>query len=58
MEGFGALRAATVAGVPALELRAVSNLVTDTDRGVWRIEEALGALRAVLPPLVAELERA
>lgn len=58
MEGFGALRAATAAGVPALELRAISNLVADTDRGLWRIEAALDALRAALPPLVAELARA
>jgi hypothetical protein len=58
MEGFGVLRAAAVAGVPALELRAISNLVADTDRGLWHIEEALDALRAVLPPLLEELAHA
>jgi nucleoside phosphorylase len=58
MEGFGVLRAAAVAGVPALELRAVSNLVADTDRSLWRIGEALDALRAALPPLLEELARA
>jgi futalosine hydrolase len=58
MEGFGVLRAAAVAGVPAVELRAVSNLVTDTDRSLWRIGEALDALRAALPPLLEELTRA
>jgi nucleoside phosphorylase len=58
MEGFGVLRAAALAGVPALELRAISNLVADTDRSLWRIEEALGALRAALPPLIGELARA
>ena len=58
MEGFGVLRAAAGAGVPALELRAVSNPVAETDRGAWRIDEALEALRAALPPVLAELERA
>jgi len=58
MEGFGVLRAAALAGVPAVELRAVSNLVTDVDRSVWRVEEALAALRGALPPLVEELSRA
>ena len=58
MEGFAVLRAAAVAGVPALELRAVSNAVEETDRGAWRIDEALEALRAALPPVLAELERA
>jgi futalosine hydrolase len=52
MEGFGVLRAAALAGVPAIELRAVSNFVNDVDRGLWRIEEALAALRGALPPLV------
>jgi nucleoside phosphorylase len=58
MEGFGVLRAAALAGVPAVELRAISNLVADTDRSLWRIEEALDALRAALPPLLEELARA
>lgn len=58
MEGFGVLRAAAIAGVPALELRAISNLVADTDRGLWRVDEALDALRAALPPLLEELARA
>ena len=58
MEGFGVLRAAVRAGVPALELRSISNAVADKDRGAWRIEEALGALRTVLPVLVAEVSRA
>ena len=43
MEGFAVLRAAALAGVPALELRAVSNRYTDA-RDAWRIEEALGVL--------------
>jgi futalosine hydrolase len=58
MEGFGALRAAALAGVPALELRSISNPVADRDRERWRIDDALDALRAALPPLLDELARA
>jgi nucleoside phosphorylase len=58
MEGFGALRAAGLAGVPALELRAVSNPVGEADRGLWRVDDALDALRRALPPLLEELARA
>jgi nucleoside phosphorylase len=47
MEGFGVLRAAADAGVPAVELRAISNTF-EADRSAWRIEDALAALaRAV-----------
>jgi futalosine hydrolase len=45
MEGFGVLRAAVLAGVPAVELRSVSNAVDEGDRARWRIDEALDALR-------------
>lgn len=58
MEGFGVLRAAALAGVPALELRAVSNPVSEHDRSLWRVEDALAALRHALPPLLEELARA
>src|SRR6476646_9415399 len=49
MEGFAVLRAAELAGVPALEVRAISNEIEEPDRGRWRFEDALGALRAALP---------
>ena len=53
MEGFGVLRAAAHAGVPALELRSISNAVADV-RENWRIEDALEALtRAVVVVLEA-----
>ena len=55
MEGFGVLRAAELAGVPALELRAVSNAVAESDRGKWQIEEALAALADAVPRLVVAL---
>jgi len=43
MEGFGVLRACGLAGVPAVELRVVSNRYTDTE---WRFEEAFEVLGA------------
>jgi futalosine hydrolase len=55
MEGFGVLRAAALAGVPAVEVRAVSNAPDEPDRGRWRFDEALAALAAALPLLLAEL---
>ena len=54
MEGFAVLRAAAVAGVPAVELRAISNLVEDA-RADWRIDDALAALAGAIPRLVAAL---
>jgi nucleoside phosphorylase len=44
MEGFGVLRACALAGVPAVELRAVSNAPEEADRSAWRFEEAFAAL--------------
>jgi nucleoside phosphorylase len=44
MEGFGVLRACALAGVPALELRAISNDPDEADRGAWRFEEAFAVL--------------
>jgi futalosine hydrolase len=52
MEGFGVLRAAARAGVPALEVRAVSNAVGERDRARWRIDDALAALAASVPRLI------
>jgi nucleoside phosphorylase len=55
MEGFAVLRAAQLAEVPAVEIRAVSNDIDEADRARWRFDEALAALRAALPKLLAEL---
>jgi futalosine hydrolase len=54
MEGFAVLRAAELAGVPAVEVRVVSNLVED-DRAAWRLEEALEVLGSLLPGLLEAL---
>jgi len=51
MEGFGVLRACEVAGVPAVELRAISNNVGEPDRAKWRKEEAIAALADALDRL-------
>ena len=48
MEGFGVLRACEVAGVPAVELRAISNSPDEPDRSLWRFDDALAALAAGL----------
>jgi futalosine hydrolase len=55
MEGFGVAEAAAAAGLPVLEVRAVSNAVGPRDRSAWRIGEALAALTrafAVLPEVL------
>jgi len=54
MEGFAVLRAAELAGIPAVEVRAVSNAFAD-ERDRWRIEEALAALAEATPRLVREV---
>jgi futalosine hydrolase len=55
MEGFGVLRAAELARVPAIELRCVSNLVDENDRSRWRFGDALAVLEDALSRLLAEL---
>jgi nucleoside phosphorylase len=44
MEGFSVLRAAQLAGVPALELRVISNEVEEPSRASWRIDDGLFVL--------------
>jgi futalosine hydrolase len=55
MEGFAVLRACELAGVPALELRAVVNEITEPDRTLWRFEDGLALLRATVPRLLEAL---
>ena len=56
MEGFGVLRACAIAGVPAVEVRAVSNEIGEADRSRWDLGGAIDALHVALPALLAELE--
>jgi futalosine hydrolase len=51
MEGFGVLRACELAGVPAVELRAISNSPDEGDRERWRLDEAFAALAEALQRL-------
>jgi futalosine hydrolase len=57
MEGFGVLRAAQLAAVPAVEIRAISNSVHHADRSLWRIDDALAELARGMARLLPELDR-
>jgi len=52
MEGFAVLRACALAGVPAIEVRAISNEIAEGDRSRWRIGRALEALADALPRML------
>lgn len=53
MEGFAVLRACELAGVPAVEVRVVSNEIDEPDRARWRFDDAFALLAETLPRLVA-----
>ena len=55
MEGFGVLRAAQLAGVPAIEVRAISNDIEEADRARWHFDAAFAAITAITPQLVRAL---
>ncbi len=55
MEGYGVAAAAHAKGVPALEIRAISNRVGPRDRDAWRIGDALRSLEAAFDPLTEGL---
>ena len=56
MEGFSVLRAAELAGVPAVEVRTISNRPAEADRGLWRIDDALARIGEIVPALLEELD--
>jgi futalosine hydrolase len=58
MEGYAVLRASALAGVPAVEVRVLSNAVGESDRAKWRFDEAKETLAAALPALIEEVSRA
>jgi futalosine hydrolase len=58
MEGFGVLRSAELAGVPAVEVRAISNAIGEDDRARWDLAAGLSALETALPPLLTALRDA
>jgi nucleoside phosphorylase len=55
MEGFAVLRAAGLAGVPAIEIRAVSNEIEEPDRSRWQFDAAFAAVRTATPLIVREV---
>ena len=57
MEGFGVLRACELAGVPAVEVRAISNELGEPDRARWELEKGLAALAEALPRLLAAVRQ-
>jgi nucleoside phosphorylase len=57
MEGFAVLRAAELAGVPAVEVRAIANEIEEEDRRAWRFDEAFEAIAAATPRVLAEIEK-
>jgi len=55
MEGYAVLRAAALAQVPALEVRALANAIGEADRTLWRFDDARDTLAAALPLLLREI---
>lgn len=55
MEGFGVLRAAQLAGVPAIEVRAISNEIEEADRTRWHFDAAFASITGVTHLLVRAL---
>jgi len=53
MEGFGVLRACQLAGIPALEVRVISNAIEERDRSKWHFAEAFETVHAIVPALLA-----
>jgi nucleoside phosphorylase len=57
MEGFGVLRAAELAAVPAVEVRVVSNEIGEPDRTRWEIAQALEVLATTILALLPTFEQ-
>ncbi len=55
MEGFGVLRAASMAGIPAVEVRCVSNEIEEPDRSRWDFSGAIERLQQDIARIVAAL---
>lgn len=53
MEGFAALRAAEIAGVPAIEVRGISNFAGDRSRSGWDFDAGVRGLERVLTALLS-----
>ncbi len=58
MEGFAVLRAAALAGIPAIEVRAISNDIEEDDRARWAFATAFAAITTATPRLIEALAHA
>jgi len=56
MEGFAVLRAAEIAGVPAVEIRGISNIVGDRARSEWNFDAGIAGLRRAMHAFLAPSE--
>lgn len=52
MEGFGVLRAAEVAAVPAIEVRGISNFVCERSASRWDFEAGVRGVQEILSALL------
>lgn len=57
MEGFAALRAAEMAGVPAIEVRGIANIVGDRKKSGWNFAAGVNGLSNVLQTLLNVIVR-
>lgn len=55
MEGFAVLRAASLAGIPALEVRGISNFVGERARAEWDFRAGAAAVVAALESIAPRL---
>jgi futalosine hydrolase len=53
MEGAAVAHVAHLHGIPAGEVRGVSNLVTDRDKGAWRLKDAATAAQEAVLAWIA-----
>ena len=57
MEGAAAAQVSALYGIPFLEIRGISNLVTDRERGSWEVERAVEVAARAALAMVAALDR-
>jgi futalosine hydrolase len=55
MEGFAVLRAAEIAGVPAIEVRGISNIVCERSRSRWDFGAGVRGVEKILNALLSLL---
>lgn len=53
MEGFAVLRSAEIAGVPAIEVRGISNIVSDREKSRWDFAAGVRGTEKILTALLS-----